>query len=655
MRIATGSNRKLWWQCAEYRDHFWDDSPYARTKLGVGCLVCSNKRVLAGFNDLLSKRPDLASHWHPIKNGSLTPSEVFPGSNKKYWWVCPKNQRHEWEATPNSQRFSGVRCPFCSNRRIIAGDNDLASKNPELAAKWDYSRNGKITPDQVPAGSPKSVYWVCDRSHSFASPIVNMAKGAGCPYCSSKALLEGFNDLATTHPDLLQFFSPNNAITPKQIMAGSDVRLEWVCQSGHQWIAQVKNIRNGRRCPVCASKKLLPGFNDLATKFPEIAAQWHPQKNGDRTATDVIGGGSADAWWLCGLGHEWRSTIGNRVFFNSGCPVCQNVLLQVGANDMETTNPHLAGQFDLRKNYPHTPQTLVASTHKMLWWRCELEHSWKAAGSTRVGLGTGCPVCSGRKVLAGFNDLASRYPRLCEEWHPTLNGGLTPDQVSGGTHRKVWWLCDKGHEYTAAIVNRAVGASNCRICVNQQVLGGFNDLASQWPDLLGEWDFEKNAATPPDTVIAKSEIKYWWLCIEGHSWKVAPGVRIRVGTGCPTCAKRGYSQAESGSFYFIQNPALGARKIGIANQKSTRLDSWVALGWEVIFRFDSDDGVLVMELETNMLRWVRKDLGLPPYLSQSEIGKLRGWSETFSGDGPSNLEIKLKIQDELSRLRSRRG
>jgi hypothetical protein len=250
--------------------------------------------------------------------------------------------------------------------------------------------------------------------------------------------------------------------------------------------------------------------------------------------------------------------------------------------------------------------------------------------------------------------LVTRYPELAEEWHPSLNDGLDPAQVSGGTHRKVWWLCDKGHDFSATVVQRSSRKTGCPICANQKALAGFNDLASQWPSLLDEWDYARNAPVLPEDVVARSEVKRWWICSQGHSWKTSPGVRIGVGTGCPTCAKRGYSQAASGSFYFIQNPALGSRKVGIANQKSSRLDAWISLGWEVIFKFDSDHGSLILELETRVLRWLRKDLGYPPHLSPSEIGKLRGWSETFSDDGVSNYQVIHKIESELENLQSSR-
>lgn len=652
-KIAPGSSGKLWWQCSQHKDHVWDDSPYSRTRRGAGCLVCSNKRVLAGFNDLQTKNPSLASQWHPTKNGDLLPSAVFPSSNKQAWWICPTNSKHEWRESPNNQAKSIRRCPFCSNKRILAGDNDLESKFPLIASKWDHEKNGTLKPNQVSIGTPRSVFWLCDLGHSFSSPVAEMTRrGAGCPYCSSKALLKGFNDLATTHPELLTMFSPNNIRKPTEVMAKSDVRLNWVCEYGHEWVAQVKNISNGKRCPVCANKQIVTGFNDFATNYPDLAAQWHPTKNKGVIPTQVAAGSKKHAWWLCNRGHEWQATIGNRVFFKSGCPVCQNILVSIGDNDMWTTHPALAEQFDLVKNVPETPWSLIASTHKMIWWKCALDHSWRATGNSRVSQGSGCPICSGRLVLAGFNDLETRYPELSLEWHPNLNGDLNPQQVSGGTPRKVWWLCASGHTYESAIVQRVSLKSGCPICSNQKALDGYNDLASQWPSLLVEWDYIKNAPTNPQDVVARSDKKRWWICSEGHSWKTAPGVRIAVGTGCPNCAKRGYSQASSGSFYFIQNSVLGARKVGIANQKSNRLEAWIALGWEVVFRFDSDKGGLILELETKILRWIRKDLGYPPFLSQTEVGKLGGWSETFSDEGLSNLEVLKRIELELESLGS---
>ena len=54
-------------------------------------------------------------------------------------------------------------------------------------------------------------------------------------------------------------------------------------------------------------------------------------------------------------------------------------------------------------------------------------------------------ICESRKLLEGFNDLATITPKLASEWHPTKNGDLKPNQVFPYSNRKVWWTCEHGH------------------------------------------------------------------------------------------------------------------------------------------------------------------------------------------------------------------
>ena len=93
---------------------------------------------------------------------------------------------------------------------------------------------------------------------------------------------------------------------------------------------------------------------------------------------------------------------------------------------------------------------MTIGTHRTVWWMCDKGHEWQAQVKSRVN-GSGCPICANRIVVSGVNDLASQYPELARQWHPTKNGDLTPDQVSPGTRRKVWWICDKGHKYRSSV------------------------------------------------------------------------------------------------------------------------------------------------------------------------------------------------------------
>ena len=106
------------------------------------------------------------------------------------------------------------------------------------------------------------------------------------------------------------------------------------------------------------------------------------------------------------------------------------------------------------------PKDVACGSHRKVWWRCERGHEWKSAVYTRTGQDSGCPYCTNRKVLKGFNDLASLYPELAKQWHHEKNGLIQPDQVTCGSHQKVWWQkvwwrCEKGHEWQALIGSRS--------------------------------------------------------------------------------------------------------------------------------------------------------------------------------------------------------
>ena len=119
----------------------------------------------------------------------------------------------------------------------------------------------------------------------------------------------------------------------------------------------------------------------------------------------------------------------------------------------------LAAQWDTERNGTLTPQQVTLTSNRKVWWICEKGHSFQTVIASRAN-GTGCPYCTNRKVLAGFNDLATVEPKIASEWHPTLNGALTPEMVTVGSTKKVWWECPLGHVWKATIYSRT-GAKKC--------------------------------------------------------------------------------------------------------------------------------------------------------------------------------------------------
>jgi len=152
-------------------------------------------------------------------------------------------------------------------------------------------------------------------------------------------------------------------------------------------------------------------------------------------------------------------------------------------------------QWDKEKNGDLTPHNVARASNKRIWWKCALGHSWQTAIFTRTGKSTGCPYCAGKRLDLSTRTLASEHPELVQEWHPTKNFDLTPYDVSPGTHRKVWWRCNKGHEWQAEVKSRSSG-TGCLFCANKKVIIGENDLGTTHPEIAAQWHPKKTGRSP---------------------------------------------------------------------------------------------------------------------------------------------------------------
>ena len=263
--------------------------------------------------------------------------------------------------------------------------------------------------------------------------------------------------------DLLEQWHPvkNGELQPSQVMPGSHKRIWWKCAKGHEWEVTVKSRTKGTGCPVCTNRVVISGVNDLATVHPTLAAQWHPTKNSSFTPDKISYGLKKHVWWQCEHGHEWQATINSRSR-GSGCPVCAGRVVIPGVNDFASLYPQLAAQWLQERNEPLRPDQVTPYSNKKVWWRCSLGHEGCAIISSRYK--NGCPYCSGRRVLKGFNDLQTKEPLIAAEWHPTLNGELNPDMVTPGSHKRVWWKCPVGHVWKTVVYSRGSLKTGCPYC-----------------------------------------------------------------------------------------------------------------------------------------------------------------------------------------------
>ncbi|MGE7439512.1 zinc-ribbon domain-containing protein [Kitasatospora sp. NPDC001175] len=144
----------------------------------------------------------------------------------------------------------------------------------------------------------------------------------------------------------------------------------------------------------------------------------------------------------------------------SGCPHCASRKTSPPLNQV---HPGLAAEWHPRRNHGLLLEKITAGSHRVVWWQCtDCQGEFRARVFNRVRGTTRCPHCSQR---VQYRDLATENPGLAAKWHPELNDALTPDQVTAGSNRIVWWVCPLGHAPWRAMVAMVfLGHQSCPGC-----------------------------------------------------------------------------------------------------------------------------------------------------------------------------------------------
>ena len=253
-KIGTGTRKSIAWICVN-KAHRFETSPANRIRNNGACPVCTGVTPEPGRNDLKTLYPRISSEFLKDPAGINDPSSVFPKSNLSFVWKCSSNEKHIWKASIQN-RVEGTGCPYCSNKKVLEGDNDLATLHPQLALEWDKTKNSKLHPAQVTPGSNRPVYWMCKEGHSWRATVNSRARrGRGCLKCSK--FEPGRNDLGTLgRPNLLsEFDSDRNGVMVSHLGVSSTNKYWWLCSlCGESFQASVLNRHfNGTGCPSCAS------------------------------------------------------------------------------------------------------------------------------------------------------------------------------------------------------------------------------------------------------------------------------------------------------------------------------------------------------------------------------------------------------------------
>ncbi|EID84890.1 hypothetical protein MSI_15860 [Treponema sp. JC4] len=302
--------------------------------------------------------PFLSKEFDHSKNKEIKIEKLSLEYKQPIWWICEKN--HSWHATLK-ERIDGYNCPICSNRRLHRGKNDLQTTHPELIQDWDFAKNGNLKPDDVTEGSPIRVHWICHICKSEWITSIRdrtRSKKTGCPSCARKNVWKKrykqklIETGCISNPKLLEDwdYDANYPLTPSDFTPSSNKKVWWKCHVCHyKFEDRINNRSKALYCPVCTNRVVIAGINDLKTTHPDIAAQWHPTKNGNLKPTQFSYGNAKRVWWICPVGHEYQSTILNRTRKKGNgncCPICDA--------RRHTSFAEQAVFFYVKKSFPNT-------------------------------------------------------------------------------------------------------------------------------------------------------------------------------------------------------------------------------------------------------------------------------------------------------------
>lgn len=492
--------------------------------------------MLIGYNDLQTLKPEIAKTWHPTLNNGLLPENVVPGTNKQVWWLCSKG--HIWKSSVE-QRCRSKGCPVCQNRRIINKVNDLGTLFPKLQEEWDYEKNTK-SPEEYTCGSRAVVWWKCKKNHSWKAAISDRSRGYNCPKCAEerrvsfpeKAILfyvkKVFSDVKANYkpewlaPQEIDIYIPTYKIAieydgvyghSKSVGQKRDEKKNYLCRQNDVILIRIREPL----CPQLNNESInymMNSSKDLKEAILFVLQQLSvlTGKNTFLVQEDInISKDSAEIYSLIEYSEK--------------------------ENSLKNKAPDIAALWHPVRNKTLTPELVTIASSKRVWWKGTCGHEWQSTVAYEVLSGK-CPYCTGKRILKGFNDLASQKPDLAQQWNYQRNIDLAPDKVTVGSGKRVWWICEKGHEWQATIVTRTREDKKCGcpVCGNRQVLSGYNDIASK-PELLRNWDYEKNIISPKDICIGTSK-KFYWKCFKcGYQWKDNVDSQYR-GKGCPFCNKK---------------------------------------------------------------------------------------------------------------------
>lgn len=263
--VTRQSRKVVQWRCPECSLEFEAKIYEMAGNNRPSCPQCSERKMKEYHEEIerykktpVSDIPELLAAWDDERSPYET--MVYPAGwmgmrpgDGQYRFKCENG--HHPSAFPYTYLRNG--CPACQAAKTREWNRErkafLAESNPELAAEWDYQRNGKWTPENVGYDSKREVYWICSAcGHKWAATPRSRRKTRGqtCPKCGKI-----WDSLAWEYPSLAAEWDPTNPISPWNTRPHVSLSFvpKWICSNNpnHRWQATMQSRTKGGGCPEC--------------------------------------------------------------------------------------------------------------------------------------------------------------------------------------------------------------------------------------------------------------------------------------------------------------------------------------------------------------------------------------------------------------------
>ena len=550
--VTRMSNKKLHFKCPS--GHIFIRSPQDSVRPDGafrGCKYCGDRTfAYEGETDLFTVCPDAKAMWGD--NPELDPLKLHCGSTDTVEFRCPDG--HIFRKRIDKFVQNPV-CPACEFR-----ETKSLAVVPDLLQYWDFEKN-TLDPYTLTPSSTEKAYWKCNKCGYKWEAIIGKQyiEGSHCPSCDRKHKFIMIRPLSEVRPGYLKTdaaddeteydtsenlfsacpvakdwwdYSLNKKSDLKRISPQSHEYVYWICDKGHSFKKAIDSFVSNPECTECRR------MANMLTEFPYLVEQWDFERNRHLDIHQMFVFFDENVWWKCKkCGYSWQAPIRNRKSTKGLCPCCDNGRVVTGINDLFTVCPTAKEQWDYDKNQGYNLDRIHSQSRDIVHWICRKGHSFRKSILSFVA-NQECTEC---RRLANVVD---KYPVLVEQWDYERNRDIDIHQVSSSSDLNVWWKCKKcGYSWQALISSRKVTQGLCPCCENRTVVvEGITDLFTLVPDLLKDYDFEKNAGTYIGQLSTTSqEIVYWKCHVCGYEWSTGAGTRVKKDNGeyriakCPAC------------------------------------------------------------------------------------------------------------------------